>query len=63
MRITDFRGIPGGCEKKWCGILGGGGVVKNEIEFQGGMTSENGYPQQGGTKNFWKSPMSNQTFF
>ena len=26
----------------------GGGVVKNEIEFQGGMTSENGYPQQGG---------------
>ena len=22
-----------GCEKKWCGIPGG--VVKNEIEFQG----------------------------
>ena len=35
--IEDFRGIPGGCEKKWCGIpeWGGGGVVKNEIEFQG----------------------------
>ena len=32
----------------WNSRVGGG--VKNEIEFQGGMTSENGYPQQGGLR-------------
>ena len=52
--------IPGGCEKKWCGIPGGGGgvVVKIEIEFQGGMTSENGYPQQGFYEKFLEKPIS-----
>ena len=48
MRITDFRGIPGGARK--IGVEFRGGVMKNEIEFQGGMTSENGYPQQGGLR-------------
>ena len=59
--IIEDNGFPWnsrGCDKKWCGIPGGGGVVKNEIEFQGGMTSENGYPQQGGYEKFLEKPIS-----
>ena len=42
--MTDFRGIPR--------------VVKYEIEFQGSMTSENGYPQEeGGYEFFLEKPI------
>ena len=34
----------------------GGAQVKNEMVFQGGMTSENGYPQQGGYGKFLEKP-------
>ena len=40
--------------QKWGGIPGGS---EKWDEIPGGMTSENGYPQQGGTESFWKSPM------
>ena len=33
-----------------------GGARKNGVEFQGGMTSENGYPQQGGYEKFLEKP-------
>ena len=49
----DFRGIPGGARKN------GGefqGVVKNEIEFKGGI-SENGNPQQGGYEKLLEKPI------
>ena len=34
---TDFRGIPGVARKNGVEFQGGGGVVKNEIEFHGGV--------------------------
>ena len=37
-----------GVREKMVWNFRGGGVMKNEIEFQGSMNSENGYPQQGG---------------
>ena len=36
--------------------------MKNEIEFQGGMTSENGYPQQGGYEKFLEKPIGSLGF-
>ena len=49
--IIEDNGFPwnsSGVREKMVWNSRGGGGVKNEIEFQGGMTSENGYPQQGG---------------
>ena len=40
------------------GYPGGGALYKNISGYPGGsMTQKKGYPQQGGTDFFWKSPI------